>query len=68
MQAAVPGHTDKETSWILASELRNAPELISDFHQAYPVWPGPLDWIERQVAETLPYAGRNMGDQLPTGT
>jgi len=29
--------TNKETSWILAMELRNAPELISDFHLAYPV-------------------------------
>ena len=27
--------TNKETSWILASELENAPELISDFHQSY---------------------------------
>ena len=25
--------TDEETSWILASELSNAPELVSDFHQ-----------------------------------
>ena len=34
--------TDKEMSWILASELRNMPELISDFHQLYPAKPGPL--------------------------
>ena len=34
--------TDKETSWILASELRNVPKLVSDFHQLYPAKPGPL--------------------------
>ena len=34
--------TDEETSWILASELENAPELVSDFHQSYPAKPGPL--------------------------
>ena len=34
--------TDKETSWILASELENAPELVLDFHQSYPAKPGPL--------------------------
>ena len=34
--------TDEEMSWILALELRNAPELISDFHQSYPAKPGPL--------------------------
>ena len=34
--------TDEETSWILALELRNAPELISDFHQLYLAKPGPL--------------------------
>ena len=28
--------TDEETSWVLASELRNAPEIVSDFHAAYP--------------------------------
>ena len=33
---------DEETSWILASELKNAPDLISDFHQVYPAKPGPL--------------------------
>ena len=33
--------TDEETSWVLASELGNAPEIISDFHAAYPVKPGP---------------------------
>ena len=34
--------TDEETSWILASELENAPKLVSDFHQSYPAKPGPL--------------------------
>ena len=34
--------TDEETSWILASELENAAELISDFHQSYPAKRGPL--------------------------
>ena len=34
--------TDKETSWILASELKNAPKLVSDFHQSYPAKLGPL--------------------------
>ena len=34
--------TDEETSWILASELENTPDLVSDFHQAYPAKPGPL--------------------------
>ena len=33
--------TDEETSWVLASELGNAPEIISDFHAAYPAKPGP---------------------------
>ena len=33
--------TDKETSWVLTSELRNAPEIVSDFHAAYPAKPGP---------------------------
>ena len=34
--------TDKETSWILASELRHASELIADFHLAYPAKSVPL--------------------------
>ena len=34
--------TNEETSWILASELKNAPELVSDFHQSYLAKPGPL--------------------------
>ena len=34
--------TDEETSWILASELGHASELVADFHTAYPAKPGPL--------------------------
>ena len=34
--------TDKETSWLLATELGNASELVIDFHSAYPAKPGPL--------------------------
>ena len=34
--------TDEEKSWILASELGNAPELVLDFHQLYLAKPGPL--------------------------
>ena len=33
---------DEDTSWLLASELPHASELVSDFHQAYPDKPGPL--------------------------
>ena len=35
-------NTDEETSWLLASELRHASEVVSDFHQAFPSKPGPL--------------------------
>ena len=34
--------TNKETLWILASELGHASELIVDFHKAYPTRHGPL--------------------------
>ena len=34
--------TDKETSWILTSELGHASKLIVDFHAAYPAKPVPL--------------------------
>jgi hypothetical protein len=34
--------TDEETSWILASELGHASEVVADFHAAYPAKPGPL--------------------------
>ena len=33
--------TDEETSWLLASELGHASEVVLDFHQAYPEKPGP---------------------------
>jgi hypothetical protein len=35
--------TDKETSWILASELGHASEIIAEFHQSYPGKPGPIE-------------------------
>jgi hypothetical protein len=34
--------TDEETSWVLATELGNASEIVADFHAAYPDKPGPL--------------------------
>src|SRR6266481_6182608 len=34
--------TDEETSWILASKLGHASELVIDFHASYPAKPGPL--------------------------
>jgi hypothetical protein len=34
--------TDEETSWITASELDHAAELVAEFHSAYPAKPGPL--------------------------
>ena len=34
--------TDEETSWILASELGHASELVTEFHAKYPAKPGPL--------------------------
>ena len=34
--------TDKETSWILASELRHASKIVEDFHSAYSTKPGSL--------------------------
>ena len=33
--------TEEETSWLLASELGHASEVVSDFHQAYLEKPGP---------------------------
>ena len=35
--------TDEETSWLLATELGNASELVENFHAKYPGKPGPLD-------------------------
>ena len=37
---------DEETSWLPASKLGHASEVISDFHLAYPSKPGPLPLIE----------------------
>ena len=37
--------TNEETSWLLASELGHALEVISDFHQAYLEKPGPQLWL-----------------------
>jgi Chromo (CHRromatin Organisation MOdifier) domain len=34
--------TDEEYSWLPATKLTNAPDLITDFHSAYPDKPGPL--------------------------
>ena len=34
--------TDEETSWILATKLIHAPEILTDFHAAYLAKPGPL--------------------------
>ena len=34
--------TDDETSWLLATELGNAPKLINHFHHQYFHKPGPL--------------------------
>jgi len=33
--------TDEETSWLLATELDHASELVEDFHRKYPGKPGP---------------------------
>ena len=35
-------NTDKELSWLPATELEHADELISDFHSAYPQKPSPI--------------------------
>ena len=34
--------TDAENSWLLATELGNVKELVTDFHRRYPNKPGPL--------------------------
>ena len=35
-------NTDEEFSWLPATELEHAKDLIADFHSAYPDKPGPL--------------------------
>ena len=37
--------TDEETSWLLATELGNASELVENFHARYLAKPGPLPTI-----------------------
>ena len=37
--------TNEEISWILTMELRNMPELVVDYHTAYPAKPGPLQQV-----------------------
>src|SRR6266481_4860493 len=32
----------EEFSWLLTTKLKQAPELLTDFHSAYPAKPGPL--------------------------
>ncbi|KXN91183.1 hypothetical protein AN958_02751 [Leucoagaricus sp. SymC.cos] len=34
--------TEDKSSWLPATKLEHAPELVSDFHAAYPHKPGPL--------------------------
>jgi hypothetical protein len=34
--------TNEETSWLPATELEHAQELVVDFHTCYPRKPGPL--------------------------
>ena len=34
--------TDEENSWLPATELDHAQEIVSDFHARYPRKPGPL--------------------------
>ena len=45
--------TDEETSWLPASKLRHASEIISNFHQAYPSKPGPLPLAESWCSLSL---------------
>ena len=34
---------DKETSWLVATELGHTTDLVADFHKAYPDKPGPFE-------------------------
>ena len=43
---------DEETSWLPASKLGHASEVISDFHLAHPSKPGPLLLVESDVLLT----------------
>ena len=33
--------TEDKTSWVLATELSNASEIVTEFHSQYPSKPGP---------------------------
>ena len=35
--------TDKETSWLVVTELGHATDLVANFHKAYPDKPGPFE-------------------------
>src|SRR3979490_553875 len=41
--------TEDQTSWLPASELGNALEVVSGFHQAYPHKPGPLPLAQHRT-------------------
>ncbi|KAG1884835.1 uncharacterized protein F5891DRAFT_970507, partial [Suillus fuscotomentosus] len=36
------GYPREEREWLLASELRNAPQAIADFHRKHPAAPRPM--------------------------
>jgi Chromo (CHRromatin Organisation MOdifier) domain len=57
--------TDEETSWILASELDHASELVLDFHKSYPAKPGPLHSL-KEILFTLvtPYIHTSLYSSL----
>ena len=35
--------TDEETSWLVATKLGHATDLLTDYHRAYPAKPGPFE-------------------------
>ena len=39
--------TDEETSWLVATELGHATELVTNYHKAYPSKPGPISDLSR---------------------
>ena len=39
--------TDEETSWLVATKLGHATELVTDYHEAYPSKPGPIGDLSR---------------------
>jgi len=38
---------NKEMSWLIATELGHASELVADYHKAYLTKPGPLESLSR---------------------